>query len=285
LQELYRAWNADRPAQLAAAVAYYAMFSFVPVVYVAVTVASMFVDELAAADQIYARLAVTMGPQTAQFVQDLVVGLADRPAGGTTLSSLISVVALLFAASGLFTQLQSALNAIWEVSPAEVGDVATFVKNRLLAFALVLGVGLLFVLATLGGVVFSLVDVLLDLNLSATVLWVNSAAALVLTALSFTLLYKVLPNVPVAWRDVWLGAVVAAVLFNLGRWLVGLFIAHSQIGSAFEAAGALAVLLIAIYYLAQIFLFGAVFTKVYAATFGSKAAPQGSESASERIGE
>jgi membrane protein len=285
LQELYRAWNADRPAQLAAAVAYYAMFSFVPVVFVSVTVASMFVDELATADQIYARLAVTMGPQTAQFVQDLVIGLADRPTRGTSLSSLISLVALLYAASGLFTQLQSALNAIWEVSPAEVGDVATFVKNRLLAFALVLGVGLLFVLATLSGVALSLVDALLDLDLGATVPWVNAGTALVLTALLFALLYKVLPNVAVAWRDVWLGAVVAAVLFNLGRWLVGFYITRFRIGSAFEAAGALAVLLIAIYYLAQIFLFGAVFTKVYAATFGSKAAPQWSKSASQRISE
>lgn len=271
LKEVYRAWSANNPSQLAAALAYYGMFSLAPVIFIAFTVAGFFISEPAAASQVFVQLEETLGPETAQFVQNIVVNVSNRASGRTTLGSLIGFGVLLYAASGLFVQLQHALNTIWDAPPPSRGGIITFIKTRLLAFVMAIGVGLLLVLATVVSVVISILTAFFQWGSFVSI--ANFVSMVALATVSFALIYKVLPNVEIAWRDVWIGAAVTALLVNTGRWLVGFYLTYSNIGSAFEAAGALAVLLIAIYYTAQVFLLGAAFTKAYASTFGSRIVP------------
>jgi len=276
LKDIFLAWSADNPSRLAAALAYYGMFAFAPVIFIALTVAGLFIDEPATASQLFAQFEDTLGPETAQFIQDIVVNASQRASGGTALTSLISFGVLFYAASGLFVQLQYALNTIWEVPPASRGGIIAAIKDRLLAFVMAIGVGLLLVLATVVSVVVSVLTSFFDWGSYVPI--INILSLLGLATISFALIYKVLPDVEIAWRDVWIGAAVTALLVSIGGWLVGFYLTHSNTGSAFEAAGALAVLLIAFYYIAQIFLFGAVFTKVYASRFGSKIVPETEES-------
>jgi membrane protein len=271
LKDVYLAWNADNPSQLAAALAYYGMFSLAPVIFIALTVAGLFIDDLAMANQLFVQLKDTLGPETAQFMQDIVVNVSQRASRGTALTSLISFGVLLYAASGLFVQLQYALNTIWGAPPASHGGIIVSIKARLLAFIMAMGVGLLLVLATVVSIMVSVLTSFFDWGSHVPI--TNFVSMVGLATISFALIYKVLPDVEIAWRDVWIGAAVTALLVNIGGWLVGFYLTYSNIGSAFEAAGALAVLLIAFYYIAQIFLFGAAFTKVYASRFGSKTAP------------
>lgn len=268
---IFRAWREDQPSRLAAALAYYSMFSIAPVLFIALTVADAFVDTLATSDQLLTQLESTLGPETAQFVNDLVIDVSQRTTASSPLMTIIGFGALLYAASGLFAHLKFALNTIWRVSPSADAGPLAFVKNRLLAFAMVIGVGLLLILSTLVGVVFSVVETRLDLGGAELVN--DLAVSLGLATLSFAIIFKVLPDADVAWRDVWLGAALTAVLIEIGSVAVGFYLSQSNYASAFNAAGALAVLLVAIYYFAQIFLFGAVFTQVYASMFGSKRPP------------
>jgi membrane protein len=275
VKELYAAWSADRPARLAAALAYYGMFSFAPMLYIILIVAGIFIDTLAMADQLFEGLVDTLGYETAKFIQDMIISASQRTSGATTLSSLISLGALMYAATGLFAHLKYSLNIIWQVPPSTSGGMLGFVKTRLLAFVMVLAVGLLLVLATSFSFFASILTSFFDFG--GDLLAGNIISFVGLAALSFALIYKLVPDAAVAWRDVWPGALITATAFAVGRWGLGFYLTHSSVGSAFEAAGALAIVLIAIYYAAQIFLFGAIFTKVYARRFGSKRIREGGQ--------
>ena len=272
LTNLYNIWVSERPNQLAAALAYYGMFSFAPVIFIGYTVAGLFIDQLAAADRMYQRLEVVLGPETAEFIKTSVSAIGNSSSNGTWLGSVVSLVALLAAASGLFFQLQYALNKIWRVPTPDKGQTRAFIRQRLFSFVIVIGVGLLMILATLTNLIVGLFGSWLEdiFQLSIpSVIW-TSLGSLALLTLSFAVLYKVLPDVKIAWRDVWVGSLVAALMTVLFALLLGLFFTSGTIGSAFEATGAFAVLLISIYYIAQIFLLGAVFCRVYAGLFGSQ---------------
>jgi membrane protein len=269
LKELFRAWGEGRSPQAAAALAYYGMFSFAPIIFIALTVAGIFFDTLLAAKEVVVRLENMLGPEVTRFIVDVVIKVSEGTSGGTLLTTLIGFLALLFAASGLFAQLQYALNAIWGVPPPAQRGILAIITSRLLAFVMVIGLGLLLVVMTVSSVILSTFSTVL--NLAHPLPAVDLVVVLGLATLVFALIYKLLPDVDVAWRDVWPGALVTAFLFGVARWLLAFFLANANLGSAFDAAGALAVILISIYYLALIFLFGAVFTKVYASMFGSKA--------------
>jgi membrane protein len=268
LTDLYSTWNADKPSRMAAALAYYGMFSIAPMLYIALTVAGIFVNEAAIADRLFEQLARNLGPEMSQFLQDIIVGASQSTSGGSVLASLISFGALLYAATGLFSQLQYTLNTIWDVPPASYAGTLALIKNRLLAFAMVLGIALMFVIATLASTIISVLGSWL--SWAGYVPLATHGAIVALLAVSFALIYKVVPDTDIAWRDVWLGALITAFLFTVGRWVIGFYLRHSGVTSVFQAAGALAVLLIAMYYLVQIFLFGAVFTRVYASRVGSR---------------
>ncbi len=268
VRDLASTWNEENPSRLAAALAYYGMFSFVPVVYIVIKVAGIFVNDQLLSQQIFARLTVVLGPETANYIQDLVIATEGATTGGTFIATLVGFAALFYSASGLFTNLQYSLNTIWHVPIETKSGFLNFIKNRLLAFILIIGVGLVLVIGAFGSVVFSIIASILPFGIID--LDISVIAIIALATLLFALIYKLLPEVYIAWRDVWLGALITSVLVYIGGWALGFYFRVSGVGTAFEAAGALAILLVGIYYIAQIFLSGAIFTRVYATTFGSK---------------
>ena len=268
LKEIYGIWINERPSQFAAGLAYYAIFSFVPVIYIAFTITELVVARLSVAEPFYNQVAGLLGVEIAQALQEAVASLAERTGGDTTLTTVIGFVVLVFTASMAFFQLQHTLNTILQVPPPSRGQTRAYVLNRLLAFAMVLGVALLLIAATIVNLLVSLVNAWVEWGgFVSTASFFGMAG---LTALTFALIYKVLPNGKVAWRDVWVGAGVATLLLAVGVSLVKLVLSTNRFGSALEAAGAVAVFLMAFYYLGQIFVLGAVVIRVFASMSGSK---------------
>jgi membrane protein len=272
VKEIYGIWISERPTQFAAALAYYAIFSFVPVIYIAFTITELLIERLSVTEQFYAQVANLLGPEIAQALQEAVAGLAERTAGGTTLTTVIGFVALAFTASLTFFQLQHTLNTVWQVPPAGRGQTRAYMLNRLLALGMILGVALLFIVAAVANLLVSLVN--------ARIAWggfvstANFFGMAGLAALSLALIYKVLPNAQVAWRHVWVGAGVAALLLTGGLSLIKLFLSAGRFSTALQAAGAAAVFLTGFYYLGQIFVLGAVIIRVVASMSGSEIVPR-----------
>ncbi len=272
LKEVYNIWIAERPAQFAAALAYYAVFSFVPVVYIIFTITDLVVARLSVADWFYTRIADLLGEEIALYVQNGVASLAERTTSGTSLLSAIGFVALFFSASLIFFQVQHVLNTLWKVPPPARGTTRAMVRNRLLASLMVFGVVLLCILSVVLSLVIPIINAYIRLDLPVPLF--SYLILVLLSTLSLALIYKLLPNASVAWRDVWLGAAVAALMVMVVIFLVGSYLGASKFSSAMEAAGGMAVLLMGFYTLGQIFVFGAVLTRVYAATFGKGIAPR-----------
>lgn len=263
-KEIYRIWITERPSQLAASLAYYAMFSFAPVIFIAITLVGLFIDEYELVHQFWARIESTLGQGTAEIILDSVLRISEGSTGGTVLKTAISSIALLLAASGLFFQLQFSLNKIWKVPPPPKGETLSFIKQRLFSMLLVIGVGVLCLALATANSVLSFISVYIEFNSPIPFVLLG------VVSLSIMIVFKVVPDVKIAWRDVWLGGVVTTLLIYLGTELVSLYIGSGVGSSALEAAGSFTVLLISFYYFSQVFLFGAVFTKVYAHMYGSK---------------
>ena len=272
IKEIYQIWISEKPNQLAAALSYFGMFSFAAVIYIAFWLASFFINEAAAAERLYTRIEAVLGSETASFIQDSVSAISTANSGGSWIISAISLISLLLAAMGLFLQLTYALNRIWGVPLIQRGKRIAILRQRLFAFLMVIVLGLLVVLATLINVVFAWFGSIVKDYIGASNLLsaLNILVLLGLIVLTSAFIYKVLPDVKLAWRDVWLGSIAAALLMALGGLVIGLYFKLGGVRSAFQAAGAFAVLMIAIYYFAQIFLFGAIITRVYAQRHGSK---------------
>lgn len=267
LKESFLAWQADKASRLAAALAYYTAFAMAPLLIIAIAVVSLVLSEQAAQNEIVTALEDTVGRQSAELLEEAIVN-ASQPAA-TTLASLIGFGALLFAASGLFGQLQEALNTAWHVESQTDGGIIYFVKRRLLMFVMVFIIGGLLLLSLVASIAVSALTEYFQLG--SYLQNINLLVSFGLVTLLFALVYKILPEADISWRDVWLGAAVTSVLFTLGKYLIGLYLGSSNVGSAYGAAGSLLVILVWIYYSAQIFLFGAEFTYVYAQKFGSLA--------------
>jgi membrane protein len=271
IMEIYHAWINEKPNQLAAALAYFGMFSFAAIIYLAYRLAGIFIDEAAAAELFYTRIEAVLGAETAAFIQDSVSAIAAANTGGSWFITIVSGITLLMAAMGLFLQLKYVLNRIWGVPLIQRGQRLALLRQRLFAFLIVIALGMLIVLATVVNMVFAwLGAIFLDItgrSYLPSALYVLALLGVMALAIAFT--YKVLPDVKIAWRDVWLGSIVTALLMALGGLVIGLYFRLGGINSAFEAAGAFAVLMISIYYFAQIFLFGAIITRVYAQRYGS----------------
>ena len=217
-KEIYGIWISERPTQFAAALAYYAIFSFVPLIYIAFAITELVIERLSVEEQFYAQIADLLGTEIAQALQEAVASLAQRTAGDTTLTTVIGFVALAFTASLAFFQLQHALNTIWKVPPPSRGQTRVYILNRLLALAMVLGVALLLIISAVANLLVSLVNA--QVEWGGFVSTVNFFGLAGLAALTFALIYKVLPNAKVAWRHVWVGAGVAALLLTAGLSLV-----------------------------------------------------------------
>ena len=275
LKKVYQIWISERPTQLAAALAYYAMFSIAPVIFIAFSVAGALLKNIALTEEVYERLEQIMGPEMVQVIQDMVanasINLPDKIEQWSWLSSLIGFLALLWAASGLFNQIHFALNRLWQVPVASIGKSHRMLRQRLLSFSIVILLGLLLVImAIVNGLlswIDSIFDVPTDYSLIILLIFIG------LTALCFALIYKLFPDVQLRWRDVWLGAGIAALLETIGFLLIGFLIQFGIFTSASAAAGSVAMLLIISYYMAQIFLLGTVITRVYTSIRAGKTDP------------
>jgi membrane protein len=275
IREIYQIWVEEKPNQLAAALAYFGIFSFAAVIYLAYLIAGIFINEAAAAEQLYTRIETVLGEETATFVQDSISAISVANEGGTLIISLVSLISLLLAAMGLFLQLKYVLNRIWGVPLIQVGNKLAIIRQRLFAFIMVIALGLLVILVTMVNVIFAWFgSIVEDLFANSTLVSVlNILALMAVTVLANAFVYKVLPDVKLAWRDVWFGSLATTFLMAIGGLVIGLYFKVGGIGSAFEAAGAFAILMITIYYFAQIFLLGALVTRIYAQKYGSMREP------------
>ena len=271
LQKVYQVWVSERPSQLAAALAYFGIFSFSAVLYIAYWLAGLFIDEAAAAERLYGRIEAALGPETAAFIQDSVNAISTANTGVSWIITLVSLGTLLFAAVGLFLQLKYALNRIWGVPLIDINDKFAFVRQELFAFLMVIALGLLVILVTVVNVVFAWFGSVIEkyIGESSLVSILNVLALLGIIILTNAFIYKILPDVKLTWRDVWPGSIAVTFLMILGGLVIGIYFSLGGVHSAFEAAGAFGVLMIAIYYFAQIFLLGAVITRVYTQQYGS----------------
>jgi membrane protein len=270
LKETIGEWSEDNASLLAAALSYYAILSLLPLLILAVVVTAQIYDD-PARDVIMSQVGRVLDPQVAVAMMRVLEN-ARAPATGLA-AGIFGAGVLLFAASGAFAQLSQALDIVWQVRPAGDRGLLATVRDRLLAFSFILVVGALFLLSVLVSAAISWANTLAGpltpdfINVAPAL---NIALSLLVSTLLFAAIYKILPRVDIAWRDVWIGAGVTAVLFVVGKELIGLYLAYGNPGSATGAAGSLLVLMIFIYYSAQIFLLGAEFTKVYTRRIGSR---------------
>jgi len=271
LRAIYHAWISERPGQQAAALAYFGLFSMAPIIFIAFAIANLIFKQVMEYSRFYERLTIALGPEVTQVIEASVSALGDKTYGGSTLVTVISVLALLYAASGMFFQIQFALNSIFKTPPAEGNQTRQFILQRLFSFLMVFGVGLLVIVASITNIIVTWFGSLLaDITGSGEALAVLDWLTLFsLITLAFALLYKILPNAKIAWWDVWPGAALSAVVVLFAGIILGTYFRFGRIGSAFEIAGTIAVILIAFNVFAQIFLFGALFTREYARWYGS----------------
>lgn len=273
LSQVLAEFNGDGAPRMAAAMAYYTIFSLAPLLVIVISVIGLVLGQQAAQGQLVAQLEGQVGRESAELVQKL-VAQSFTPAAGIAAAAL-GVLGVLGGASTVVLELQAALNNIWDVKVPPAHGVKGFVLSIVQPWFLVLAVGAVIVASVVLSTVLSrasdaLMLIAPVLNLLAGLL--DLATSLLVTTLAFGMAFKVLPLVKLAWRDVWVGAFVTAALFGIGKYLLTWYLATSGVGSPYGAAGSLVLLLVWVFYSAQIFLLGAEFTQVYARTRGSRRA-------------
>ena len=274
LKDTFGAWSRDKVPRHGAALAYYTVLSLVPLLVVIIAMIGLIFGRDAAQGYILDQIGSLVGPQSAAAIKEM-IQRASQPSTGI-MATIVASVTLLAGASGVFAQLQDSLNSLWGVEPKEGRGLWGLIRDRFLSVATLLGTGFLL-----------LVSLVLSAALAAFGKWFGGwlpAPEFVLQGLEFVislsvitvlfaLMFKALPDAKVAWGDVWIGAGLTALLFTIGKFAIGLYLGKSDVGSAYGAAGSLVILLVWVYYSAQILLFGAEFTQVYANTLGSRIVP------------
>ena len=274
LKETFTEWQQDKASRLAAALAYYTIFSLSPLLVIAVAIAGAVFGEEAAKGQIVGQIEGLVGTEGATVIQTAIEN-ASQP-DVSNVASWISIIVLFFGASGVFAQLQDALNTVWNVEPKPGGGIIGFITKRILSFSMVLVIGfLLLVSLVLSAALSALGNFNSNLLPEFSYFWqiLNQAISFGIIIVLFAMIYKYLPDVKISWSDVWIGAFITSLLFVIGKYALGLYLGRSSLGSTYGAAGSLIVLLAWVYYSAMILFFGAEFTQVYAARYGSKIVP------------
>lgn len=272
-------WAEDKASIFAAALAYYTVFSLAPLLVLGIAIAGRILRESNVQDIILQYASESLGPDIAELIGQLLAGGIGNTSG--VLPTILSTLILLWGATGVFNHLKRALNTIWGVEPelpTGLHGVIYFIKTRGLASLMVLGVGFLFVAAFVLNTILATLDQFLlkwfpDAALHADNSLISFLLSWVVPAVAFAIIFKALPDAKVAWRDVWAGAVVTAVLFAIGNYGISIYLTYSSAASAYGAAGSLIVMLLWIYYSAQIFFYGAEFTQIFANRYGSKVVP------------
>lgn len=274
-KQTWKEFGDDKAQRLGAGLAYYTVFSIAPLLLIAVAIAGMVFGHQAASGAIQHQLAGALGESTAKAVNEMIVS-ASKPKSGM-FATVIGVVTLLFGAAGVFGQLQDALDTIWNVERPKPSGFIGLIKDRFLSMAMVFGIGFML-----------LVTLVIDTAISAMGKWigphvpggeamlqiVQMIISFGLVTVLFALTFRYLPHIRVAWKDVWFGAAFTSFLFVIGKFGLSLYIGKAAVGSAYGAAGSLVIILIWVYWSAQILFFGAEFTQVYARAKGSMAGDQ-----------
>jgi membrane protein len=279
IKDTFKGFSEDDCPTMAAALSYYTVFSLPPLLVLLLTILGAVLDPQDIQGTLEAQMRSAMGPAGADQVHTILAN-ADRPGSGGLLPTLLSVAALLLGATGVFGQLQAALNKAWGVAPDPAkGGIKNMLLKRVFGIGMVLGLAfILLVSLVVSAVLTAFGDELgrfLPSGLSAPVLEaINFVGSLAVISLLFGAIFKVLPDAEIAWRDVTVGAVVTGLLFVAGKFALGLYLGRSNPGEAFGAAGALALMLVWIYYSSMIVLLGAEFTKVWAERRGSGVVPE-----------
>jgi membrane protein len=269
----------DGCMRMAAALSYYTVFALPPLLILILMIVGFFFDPATVQEALRTQFGGLVGAEGAEQIATIIQE-ANRPDTGGPLAAILGIGALILGATGAFVELQAALNRAWDVEPdPEAGGIWSFITKRLLSFGMVLALAFLLLvslalsamLAAFGGALAALLpggasDVLLQI--------LNLVVSFVVISLLFAAMFKLLPDAKVAWRDVWVGAMVTALLFVVGKFLIGLYLGRSDPGSAFGAAGSLAILLVWIYYSALIVFLGAEFTQVWAEHRGTGVEPE-----------
>jgi membrane protein len=289
LKDTFKDFSDDECPVRAAALSYYIVFSLPPLLILILLIASAVFDPAQVQQALTEQMGGFMGPQGAQEI-GTIMQEAERP-GGKGVKAVLGIAAIIFGATGSFLQLQSALNRAWEVEPdPKQGGIKNMITKRILSLGMILGVAFLLLvslalsaaLSALGGMIGRLIpggsEVVAHI--------VNFVLSFVVITLLFAAIYKVLPDARISWKDVRVGAVVTALLFTIGKFLLGLYLGRSNPGEAFGAAGSLALLLVWIYYSSMIVLFGAEFTQAWAIRHGAGIVPkEGARRLNDEIGD
>jgi membrane protein len=262
LKQAVNGWLEDRAASMGAALAYYTAFSMAPLLIIAIMVAGLFFGRDAAQEALIGQLQGLLGDAGGSAIEDILKSSSDLGSGIAAL--IVGIATLLLGATTAFVELQDDLDRIWKAEPRLGSGIVNLIRSRLLSFGMILCIGFLLAvslalsagIAALGDTIFSDVEVLLHA--------MTFVLSFVVITLLFAMIYKVLPNAKIDWADVWIGAAITALLFEVGKFLIGLYIGKSSVASSFGSAGPFVVLMLWIYYSTQIFLFGAEFTFAYA---------------------
>lgn len=276
LKTAFQQWNEDKAARLAAALAYYTLFSLAPLLILVIAIAGLFFDSAAVRQQIMGQVETLVGGTSADFVSTILDN-ANRPGNNSgIIASLISVGLLLVGATGVLTQLQLSLNTIWSVEARPDIGFLNLLRKRLLSLGMIIVIGfLLLVSLVISSMISGFSDYLNTLapSLDTIVQVSNFAVSFGITTLLFAMIFKYLPDVVISWGDVWFGAAATAILFSLGKFLIGLYLGNSSFGSSYGAAGSVVILLVWVFFSAQILFYGAELTQVYSRRFGSQIQP------------
>ena len=274
------AWVGDYAQSMGAALAYYTLFSIAPLLIIAIAVAGLVFGQEAARGEIVVQIQGLIGREGAIAVQGLLKS-ASEPAKDI-FATVVSIITLAIGATTVFGELQSDFDRIWRVpAAAKENGIWTLLRTRLLSFGLVLGLGFLLLVSLVVSAAIAAFGKWFDgfsEGREAFLYALTFSSSLAITTLLFAMVYKYMPRARIAWRDVWVGAAVTALLFEIGKFLIGLYLGKTSLASGFGAAGSLVVLLVWVYFSAQTFLLGAEFTWVYSHEYGSKAAQTGQES-------
>lgn len=273
-RQTFADWSEDKVPRLGASLAFYTALSIAPLLVLSLRTAALVFGDEAARGEIQYQFQSMMGKEGSEAVESMLQN-ASRPESGT-LATVFSFITLLFGASGVFGELQDSLNTIWEVKPKPGRGYWGFVRDRFFSMALVMGVAFLLLVSLVVSAVLSFAGSH-TIQFPTELAWlgqvVNIAVSLAVFTALFAMMLKYLPDVKIGWKDVWMGAFMTAVLFTIGKFAIGLYLGRSAIASSYGVTGSLIVLLVWVYYSAQIVFFGAEFTQVYANRFGNRILP------------
>ncbi len=265
-------WLNDNPFQMGAALAYYTLFSIAPLLLIATAVAGSIFGREASQDHIIGAIHELVGYESAGIIQGIIERAGQRPDSGFV-AGAAGMLLFLLGAAAVVGQLQDSLNAIWRVAAKNGCGIMGFVQDRLVSYSMVLGVGFLLVVSLVVSAALTAVSGMVGGFLTidtATAHSLDLIVSFVLITLLFAIIYKYVPDVRIAWTDVWFGAATTSLLFSVGKFLIGFYLGHSTISSIYGAAGSLVTLLLWVYYSSLMFFFGAELTQVYATQYGSK---------------